>query len=86
MFEQGLKQGIEQGKLKGEIKGEISKIKGFIKYNISQDNFTTDLKFLTHEKVKDKLEENLAYIQGHLSEPDSDICDELGLVGDLLES
>lgn len=86
MFEQGLKQGIEQGKLKGEIKGEISKIKTLFDLDLSQEQIIPKLKFLAHEKVKDKLEENLAYIQGHLSEPDSDICDELGLVGDLLES
>ncbi len=81
--EKAFQEGIEKGKLKGEIKGEISKIKGFIKYSISPETFTTDLKFLTHDKVKENFKTNLTYIQNHLSDTDSDICDELGLVGKL---
>jgi len=82
-FQEGIEKGIEKGKLKGEIKGEISKIKGFIKYSISPETFTTDLKFLTHDKVKENFKTNLTYIQDHLSDADSDICDELELVGKL---
>lgn len=81
-----LAKGIEQGKLKGEIKGEISKIKGFLDFGASQEQIIPKLKFLTHDKVKDKIDENLKYIEDHLASSDSDICDELGLVGDLLES
>lgn len=82
-FEKGIAKGELQGKLKGEIKGEISKIKGFIKYNIPSEAFTTDLKFLTHDKVRENFKTNLTYIQDHLSDTDSQICDELDLVGRL---
>ena len=83
VFERGKKLGYERAKLKGEIKGEISKIKTLIKYEMSSETFTNDLKFLTQEKVKDKLESNLTYIKEHIDDSDSDICEQLGLIGNL---
>lgn len=80
---EAFERGEVKGKLKGEIKGEISKIKGFLDFGISSEQIIPKLKFLTHDKVKDKLDSNLTYIRDHLEDSDSDICDELGLVGSL---
>jgi len=82
-FQEGIEKGIERGKLKGEVKGEISKIKGFFDFGASQEQIISKLKFLTHHNVKDKIDENLKYIQDHLSDTDSQICDALDLVGKL---
>jgi flagellar biosynthesis/type III secretory pathway protein FliH len=86
-FQEGVEEGIEKGKikgkLKGEIKGEISKIKDLLDFGVSPEKIIPKLKFLTRDEVKDKLESNIAYIQKHLEDSDSDICDELGLVGNL---
>ena len=83
VFERGKKLGYERTKLKGEIKGEISKIKDLLDFGVSPEKIIPKLKFLTRDEVKDKLESNIAYIQKHLEDSDSDICDELGLVGNL---
>ena len=86
-FQEGVEEGIEKGKikgkLKGEIKGEISKIKDLLDFGVSPEKIIPKLKFLTRDEVKDKLESNIAYIQKHLEDSDSDICDELGRVGNL---
>ncbi len=82
-FQKGIEKGIEKGKLKGEIKGEISKVKSLIKFKIAEEEIIKDLKFLTHQKVLDKLESNLQYISEHIGDTDSQICEELGLLGDL---
>lgn len=74
---------FERGKLEGEIKAEVSKIKALIEWNIPQEKITSNLKFLTQDKVKDRLETNLAYIKDHLSDSDSDICEQLGVVEEL---
>ncbi len=74
---------FQKGKLKGEIKGEISKVKSLIKFKIAEEEIIKDLKFLTHQKVLDKLESNLRYIGEHVGDTDSQICEELGLLGDL---
>lgn len=81
--QKAFEKGIEKGKLKGEIKGEISKIKDFFELGVLQEQIIPKLKFLTNDKVRDKIDTNLTYIREHLEEADSDICDELGLVGDL---
>ncbi|XP_065673233.1 uncharacterized protein LOC136090468 [Hydra vulgaris] len=86
IVDETFEKGMEKGKLKGEIKGEISKVKDFLDFGASHEQNISKLKFLTQDKVKDKIETNLAYIQEHLADSDSDICDELGLVGDLLEN
>ena len=82
-FNEGFEKGLEKAKLKGEIKGEISKVKSLIKFKIAEEEIIKDLKFLTHEKVLDKLESNLQYISEHIGDTDSQICEELGLLGDL---
>lgn len=81
-----VQEAFDKGKLKGEIKGEISKIKDFFELGVLQEQIIPKLKFLTKDKVRDKIDTNLTYIQEHLEEADSDICDELGLVGDLSET
>jgi predicted transposase/invertase (TIGR01784 family) len=81
--EEAKREEFDKGKLKGEIKGEIKAVKGYLKYEVSKEKFTPDLKFLTQDKVKDSLESNLEYIKNHLEDSDSDICEELGLVGAL---
>ncbi|AVP87658.1 Putative transposase [Candidatus Phycorickettsia trachydisci] len=78
-MEKGMEKGMERGKLKGEIKGEISKVKTAIKWNVSKDHVVLELKFLTNPKLMDKLESNLSYIQEHMDDTESVICDELGL-------
>jgi len=78
------REAFEKGKIEGEIKGEISTIKALIKFKIPQEKIVTRVKFFTQDKVKEQLESNLIYIQNHLEDSDSDICDELGLVGNLL--
>ena len=80
----GLKEGLAKGEVKGKIKGEISKVKALIKHQIPQESFISDLKFLTHDKVKDSFEKNISYIREHMGDTDSEICDELGLIGDLI--
>ena len=82
-FEVGKKQASEKSKLKGEIKGEISKVKSLIKYKVPLKEIASNLQFLTHNKVKEKLEQNINYIQDHINDTDSDICEELGLLGEL---
>jgi len=79
-------RGEMKGKLKGEIKGEISKIKDFFDLEIPREKIIPKLKFLNDDKVKDNIESNLTYIQAHLDDSDSEICNELGLVGSLLSS
>ena len=81
--EEQYKHGFDSGQLKGEIKGEISKVKFSIKYKVPLKEIASDLQFLTHNKVKDKLEQNINYIQDHINDTDSDICEELGLLGEL---
>lgn len=76
-------KGEIKGKLKGEIKGEISKIKDFFNLGIAQEKIISMLKFLTDDKIKDNIEPNLSYIQSHFNDSDSEICEELGLVGSL---
>lgn len=83
--QEAFEKGETLGKLKGMIKGEISKVKSLIKFGVPQEKIITDLKFLTNEKVRDKLESNIAYIQEHTNDSDSEICEELGLVGDLAD-
>ena len=82
-FEKGIAKGELQGKLKGEIKGEISKIKDLLELGISQEKIIPKLKFLTQEKVKGEFDHNFDYIRTHLEDTDSQICDELDLVGRL---
>ncbi len=76
-------KGYKIGKLKEGIKAEISTIKSLIEHNIPRDKFIPKLEFLTNDKVKDNLESNLKYIQEHINDSTSDICNELGLVGSL---
>jgi hypothetical protein len=82
-FNEGFEKGLEKAKLNGEIKGEISKVKDFINFGIEKKQIIEKLKFLTHEKVINKLESNLQYISEHIGDTDSQICEELGLLGDL---
>jgi len=82
-FEKGIAKGELQGKLKGEIKGEISKIKDLLELGISQEKIIPKLKFLTQEKIKGEFDHNFDYISTHLEDTDSQICDELDLVGRL---
>ncbi|CAF1050915.1 unnamed protein product [Brachionus calyciflorus] len=79
-------KGEKEGELKGEIKGEISKIKDFLNFGLSKEIIVPRLKFLTHEKVREKLESTLTYIQDHRNDSDDEICEKLGLVGDLKDS
>jgi hypothetical protein len=81
--EEAKREEFNKGKLKGEIKGEISKVKDFLEESFSKEKIISKLKFLTQDKVKDSLESNLEYIKNHLEDSDSDICEELGLVGAL---
>ena len=87
MFEKGkIKGKIEgkiEGKIKGEIKGEISKVKALMEEGVPQEKIITKLKFLTQAKIFDKLASNLRYIQNHINDSDSFICDALGLVENL---
>jgi len=77
-------KGKLKGKIEGEIKGEIKAVKSFIELAVSRDKFIPRLKFLTQEKVKDKLQDNLKYIEEHINDSDSDIGEALGLIGDLI--
>lgn len=81
--EESFEKGEIKGKLKGEIKGEISKVKTLFKFNIEKEKIIESLKFLKHEKVQGKLEYNLQYISEHMSDTESQICEELGLVRDI---
>jgi hypothetical protein len=65
------------------LKGEITKVKTLLKFRISQVKIEPELKFLNNNKVNKQLEYNLSYIQEHMTDSDSDICDTLGLVADL---
>lgn len=84
--EEGREEGLQKGKLKGEIKGEISKVKTAIKWNVPKEHIMLELKFLTNEKIIDKLDDNLKYIERHevYDGYESDICNELGLCSILL--
>lgn len=85
-IDEEIKESFTKGEIKGEIKGEVSKVKDFFGLGISLDKIIPKLKFLTNPKVKDKLEENLAYIRDHAEDSDSDICEALGLVGSLSDT
>jgi len=76
-------KGEMKGKIKGEIKGEISKVKAFFDLGIPREKIIPKLKFLNDDKVKDNIESNLTYIKNHSDDSDSEICEELGLVGSL---
>jgi len=41
------------------------------------------LKFLTQDKIREEFDYNFEYIKTHLDDTDSQICDELDLVGKL---
>ena len=79
------KKGEIKGELKGEIKGEISKVKDLLDLETPLEKIISKLKFLTHEKVIGNLDHNIKYIREHANDSDSNICDKLGLVGDLFE-
>jgi len=83
-LEESIQEALK-GKLKGEIKGEIKMIKALSKYNVPQKKIIAELEFLTEDKVKDQLESNLKYIKEHPDDSDSEICNELGLVGSLAD-
>jgi len=72
-------EGKIEGEFIGKLKAEISTIKAAIRWNIPKQQIIPELKFLTDPKVFDKLESNLSYIQEHMDETESVICDALGL-------
>ena len=72
---------FDRGKLKGEIKGEISKVKSLIKFKIKPEEIFKTLKFLVGDNEAATLK-NITYIQQHINEEDSDIGENLGLLGD----
>jgi predicted transposase/invertase (TIGR01784 family) len=80
---EAFERGEVKGKLKGEIKGEISKIKDLLDLGISKETITPKLKFLTQDKIREEFDHNFEYIRNHLEDTDSQICDELDLVGKL---
>lgn len=79
-IEEAFKKGINQG----ELKGKISKIQAMFKFNIPQEKFISELKFLTQESIKDKLDNNLNYIKEHPTYLEDQICTDLGLLGDII--
>ena len=81
-FEAGKKQASEKAKLKGEIKGEIKNVKNLLKFKIEQDKILETLNFLLGNNKKEAVT-NVKYIQDHINDTDSDICEELGLLGEL---
>ncbi|MDX2050694.1 MAG: hypothetical protein SFT93_05970, partial [Rickettsiaceae bacterium] len=82
LIEEARQEAFDKGKLEGEIrgkiKGEISKVKDFIKFGISFDRIKeqANLKFLTSSL---NLEKSLVYINDHINDTESEICEELGL-------
>jgi predicted transposase/invertase (TIGR01784 family) len=72
-------EAFNKGKLKGEVKGEIKQIKSFMELEVPQEKFVSKLHYLTQEKFKDNLEDNLNYIKSHLDERESVIGDNLHL-------
>ena len=80
---EAFERGEVKGKLKGEIKGEISKIKDLLDLGISKETITPKLKFLTQDKIREEFDHNFEYIRTHIEDTDSQICDELDLVGRL---
>jgi len=78
-----VQEAFAKGKIEGEIKGEISKIKDLLDLGISKETITPKLKFLTQDKIRKEFDHNFEYIRTHLGDTDSQICDELDLVGKL---
>lgn len=74
----GFEEGIEKGTKQGKLKGEISKVKDLLEFGISPEQIISKLKFLTSNHVE--------YIKNHTEEYDSDICNDLGLMGSLSEN
>lgn len=67
-----------------KIKSELKLIKVLFKHKIQREEIISELNFLVHGNVIDSIEENLSYIQNHINDSDSDICENLDLVDDLL--
>lgn len=77
-------QGILEGKIKGEVKSDIGKIKMGIKYKINQEEIKSDLTLLGKKRAPTtNIDDLFKYMQDHMGDTDSQICDDLDLMKDI---
>ncbi|MDX2050420.1 MAG: hypothetical protein SFT93_04545, partial [Rickettsiaceae bacterium] len=77
--EEEKREAYDRGKLEGEIKGEIHMIKVLLDNHVEKEKIIQSLKHLTNATLQHNLDKNLAYIQEHINDTDSQICKDLGL-------
>lgn len=80
--EEKYKQGFDKGFDNGKLKDKIKNVKILVKFKIEQDKILETLNFLSGKNKQEAIT-NVKYIQGHINDTDSDICEELGLLGEL---